>query len=209
MPTHVDLHPYTLHAHALVSRLLKANASVNAIDHEGDAPLHTAGVYAGTGCVRLLLGWAACLSTRNLQAKTPLLAAADVGGYPNTISLLLGCAPPTSWTDVLLMGLYLLMRHRGYTSRQLFVTCRQFSLQQEFYPSAFHGGASPFQDMPFLLAILTLAGDMKCVLSLPMASKHIFSLLKSSDLLPPMRMSIAPRNCNCLCLNPCFATCWH
>lgn len=199
----------SLQAHALVSRLLKANASVNAIDHEGDAPLHTAGVYAGTGCVRLLLDWAACLSTRNLQGETPLLAAADVGGYPNTISLLLGCAPPTSWTDVLLMGLYRLMSHRGYSIRQLFVTCRQFSLQQEFYPSAFHGGASPFQDMPFLLAILTLAGDMKCVLSLPMASKHIFSLLKSSNLLPPMRISTAPCNCNRLCLNPCFATCWH
>ena len=131
--------------HAMVSRLLKANASVNAIDHEGDTPLHTAGVYAEAACVQLLLDWAACLWTRNLQGETPLIAAADCGGSRKTISLLLAAAPPTSWVDVLLMGLYRVMTHLGYSSRQLFVTCRQFSLQQEFYPSAFHGGAFPFQ----------------------------------------------------------------
>ena len=129
----------------MVSRLLKANAYVNAIDHEGDTPLHTAGVYAEAACVQLLLDWAACLWTRNLQGETPLIAAADCGGSPKTISLLLASGPPTSWVDVLLMGLYRVMTHLGYSSRQLFVTCRQFSLQQEFYPSAFHGGAFPFQ----------------------------------------------------------------
>ena len=187
--------------HAMVSRLLKANAYVNAIDHEGDTPLHTAGVYAEPDCVRLLLDWAACLCTRNLQGETSLIAAADVGGNSKTISLLLACGPPTSWTDVLLMGLYRLMRHLGYSSRQLFVTCRQFSLQQEFYPSAFHGGAFPFQDMPVVLAILTCAGDMKCVLAFPLAAKAIYSLLKLSTCLPPMRISIVPCTCNRLCLN--------
>ena len=220
---------------SLVSKLLKANASVRALDCEGATPLHTAAVYAGPSCIRLLLRSSADIWARNLQGETPLVAAADSCGSPATISFLLECAAPTSWTDVLLMSLFRLVTLLGFP-RSIFAVCKLLSKQLEFYPprlsggfcaftsrgtcsqfvlqefypfgplprASFHGGAVPFQDTPLLLAILTFAGDMKCLLALPLAAKTIYSLLKLSNFVPPMRISIVPCICNRLCLNQCL-----
>ena len=159
--------------------------------------------------VGLLLRSSADIWARNLQGETPLVAAADSCGSPATISFLLECAAPTSWTDVLLMSFFRLVTLLGFP-RSIFAVCKLLSKQLEFYPprlsggfcaftsrgtcsqfvlqefypfgplprASFHGGAVPFQDTPLLLAILTFAGDMKCLLALPLAAKTIYSLLK-------------------------------
>lgn len=122
----------------LVSKLLKANASVCALDCEGATPLHTAAVYAGPSCIRLLLRSSADFWARNLQGETPLVAAADACASPATISSLLECAAPTSWTDVLLMSFFRLLTLLGFP-RSIFAVCKLLSQQLDFYPPRLSG----------------------------------------------------------------------
>ena len=103
--------------------------------------MHTAAVYAGPSCIRLLLRSSADIWARNLQGETPLVAAADSCASPATISCLLECAAPTSWTDVLLMSFFRLLTLLGFP-RSIFAVCKLLlSKQLDFYPPRLSGAA--------------------------------------------------------------------
>ena len=97
---------------------------------------------------------------------------------------------PKSAARATLLLVHLANLHGGFSRSCLFSFVR--------------GGASPLQDMCYLCAVLTCAGDIKTVLTLAKVSTRISSMLRPPNVFPAMRVFISQCNCNRLCFNQCL-----